>query len=274
MSTRTVSTRFADIAVRESEGVGPAVLLIHGNSSCKEIFERQMQSPLGRAYRLVAIDLPGHGASGDARDPAVGYTLGGYAAMACEVLGLLGVARAAVLGWSLGGHVALDMISRFPGLAGVMICGTPPVPCSVEGMGLGFQPTPHMALSGGGDWAEGDAETWAATTAGAPGARAPFMTEAARRTPGEARSVFFADALAGNPDDQRRIVETSTVPLAIVNGAGDPFINHGYFDTLRYANLWSGRVHSLEGLGHAPFWEAPERFNPILERFLADVAAG
>jgi pimeloyl-ACP methyl ester carboxylesterase len=32
-------------------------------------------------------------------------------------------------------------------------------------------------------------------------------------------------------------------------------------------------VHILEGLGHAPFWEAPDRFDPIFARFLAEVAA-
>jgi pimeloyl-ACP methyl ester carboxylesterase len=32
-----------------------------------------------------------------------------------------------------------------------------------------------------------------------------------------------------------------------------------------------GRVHILDGVGHAPFWEAPARFDPILARFLGDV---
>ena len=37
------------------------------------------------------------------------------------------------------------------------------------------------------------------------------------------------------------------------------------------ANLWEGKVHLLDGLGHAPFWEAPGQFDPILARFLGDV---
>ncbi|MDR3510936.1 MAG: alpha/beta hydrolase [Caulobacteraceae bacterium] len=273
MPAHTVQTSIADISVLESDGVGPAVLMLHGNSSCKEVFGRQVDSPLGRSYRLIAFDLPGHGASSDAREPASTYTLSGYAAAGIEVLRQLGVARAAVVGWSLGGHIALNMISRFPGLSGVMISGTPPVPGSLEGMMLGFQQSPNMALSSARDWSDADAETWARVTAGAQGASAPFMLAAARRAAGLAREIFFADALAGRADDQRQIAETATVPLAIVNGADDPFVNIPYFDTVRYANLWSGEVHNLAGVGHAPFWEAPERFNPLLERFLADVAA-
>jgi pimeloyl-ACP methyl ester carboxylesterase len=264
-----VQTTIAKIAVQDSEGAGPAVLMIHGNSSCKQIFRRQFESPLGGALRLLAMDLPGHGASGDARDPATGYTLGGYASAAVQVLAALGVDRMTVFGWSLGGHVALDMISRLPGAIGVMISGTPPVPGGVEGVALGFQASPLMALAGAPVWSEAETEAYARATGGP---FESFMLEAARRTPGVARETFFANALGGAVDDQRRIAETAEVPLAIVNGAEDPFINAGYFDTVRYANLWDGRVHRLAGLGHAPFWEDPDRFNPLLERFERETA--
>jgi pimeloyl-ACP methyl ester carboxylesterase len=272
MTACVLPTAFADISVLDSEGDGPVVLMIHGNSSCKEIFRRQFDGPLGTRLRLIAMDLPGHGASSDARDPATVYTLNGYADAAVEVLDRLGVARATVIGWSLGGHVALNMIARFSGLSGVMISGTPPVPGGLEGFGLGFKQNAHMALAGAADWAAGDAEAYARATAGAEAPFEPFMLEAARRTHGLARATFFADALAGGADDQRRIAETAPTPLAIVNGEDDAFINGDYFATVAYANLWDGRVHSLDGVGHAPFWEAPERFNPLLERFVAETA--
>lgn len=272
MQTRTVQTSIADIAVRESPGVGPAVLMLHGNSASMAVFQPQFDCPLCSSYRLIAMDLPGHGASSDAFDPAFGYTLAGYATAAVEVLARLGVGRAALFGWSLGGHVALDMISRFDGASGVMISGTPPVPGGPEGLVLGFAASEHMALASQDIWSDADAEAWARTTVGPNAPCPPEMIDAARRTPGLARQVFFADALSGAIDDQRLVAETSKVPLAIVNGAEDPFLNHAYFGTLAYANLWDGKVHSLSGLGHAPFWEAPERFNPLFERFLADVA--
>jgi pimeloyl-ACP methyl ester carboxylesterase len=269
MQTSVVPTSFADIAIWDSAGAGPAVLMIHGNSSSKEIFRRQFDSPLGARLRLIALDLPGHGASGDARDPGAVYRLNGYADVAVEVLERLDVARAAVFGWSLGGHVALNMISRFAGLTGVMISGTPPVPGGMEGFALGFQPTELMGLTGARDWSAADAEAFARAGA-APYER--FMLEAALRTDGAAREVMLADALAGGPADQRRIAETAKIPLAIVNGADDAFINGGYFATVDYANLWDGQVFSLAGVGHAPFWQAPDRFNPLFERFVAETA--
>jgi pimeloyl-ACP methyl ester carboxylesterase len=51
-------------------------------------------------------------------------------------------------------------------------------------------------------------------------------------------------------------------------------INLAYIDSVVFGNLWEGRCHRLTGLGHAPFWEAPDNFDRILERFLRDVETG
>jgi pimeloyl-ACP methyl ester carboxylesterase len=126
-----------------------------------------------------------------------------------------------------------------------------------------------MGLASAPVWSDAEAETFA-RTAVQPAPVEPFMLEAARRTPGQARERFFANALFEPGDDQRRIAETAQTPLAIVNGADDPFLNHAYFPTLRYANLWRGQVFSLEGLGHAPFWQAPAVFDPLLAAFVAE----
>ena len=73
--------------------------------------------------------------------------------------------------------------------------------------------------------------------------------------------------------DQRAIVETSPIPLAVINGADDSFMNNPYIVGLTYRNLWSGEVILMPDLHHIPFYEDPAAFNPILERFLADVSA-
>jgi hypothetical protein len=53
-------------------------VLIHGNSSSSRAFSRQLDGPMGKRFRLVAVDLPGHGASDDAKDPGA-YSLPGHA---------------------------------------------------------------------------------------------------------------------------------------------------------------------------------------------------
>jgi pimeloyl-ACP methyl ester carboxylesterase len=70
MRTRKIDTPNGALAVHESAGQGPPVVLIHGNSSSSRVFSRQLDGPLGQRFRLIAVDLPGHGASDDAKDPS------------------------------------------------------------------------------------------------------------------------------------------------------------------------------------------------------------
>ncbi|QQP93262.1 alpha/beta hydrolase (plasmid) [Skermanella sp. TT6] len=64
-----VSTSHGKIVAEDNERDAPILVLIHGNSSCRRVFDRQSESQLGRTYRLTTFDLPGHGKSDDAIEP-------------------------------------------------------------------------------------------------------------------------------------------------------------------------------------------------------------
>ncbi|PZO77454.1 MAG: hypothetical protein DI629_14615 [Mesorhizobium amorphae] len=81
--------------------------------------------------------------------------------------------------------------------------------------------------------------------------------------------MMIAKFAAGIGRDQAAIVvDPTTPPIAVLNGIDEPFVNVEFVDTIPVANLWEGRKHVLEKSGHAPFWDAPDRFDPIFERFL------
>jgi len=272
ISTRqhTIVTSHGSLAVEESGQGGIPVLLIHGNSFCRGFFRHQLQGPLAENHRLIAFDLPGHGQSDNAPDPTRSYTLPALADTAVELLEKLGVTEAIVFGWSLGGHIGIEMIPRFPGMRGLMITGTPPV--GRNNMAQGFNSSPQTGAAGKQDLSEADIEAFVQAIFGE--SAEPFLRDAVARADGRFRKRLFEAARAGEGVDQRLIVESSPVPLAVVNGGADRVVKLDYFDTVAYANLWEGRCHRLAGLGHAPFWEAPGNFDPILERFLQDVETG
>lgn len=272
ISTRQhmVVTSHGSLAVEESGQGGIPVLLIHGNSFCRGVFRNQMQGQIAKNHHFIAFDLPGHGQSSDAADPKRSYTRPGLADAAIELLDKLGVTEAIVFGWSLGGHIGIEMIPRFPGMRGLMICGAPPV--SHGQMSKGFKAAPHPGVAGKQDLSKADIDAFVEGIFG-PSADA-FLRHAVARADCRFRKRLFEAARAGEGVDQRLIVEGSAVPLAVVNGGADRVVNLEYFDTVAYANLWEARCHRLDGLGHAPFWEAPRDFDPFLERFLHDVVTG
>jgi pimeloyl-ACP methyl ester carboxylesterase len=265
-----MATSHGILAVEESGEGGIPVLLIHGNSFCRGVFRNQMQGQIARDHCLIAFDLPGHGQSSDAPGPHRSYTRAGLADAAVELLDRLGVTEVIVFGWSLGGHIGIEMIPRFTGMRGLMICGAPPV--GRNQMSQGFKGAPQTGAASKQDISEAEIETFVQDIFG--DSSEPFFREAVARADGRFRKRLFEAARAGEGVDQRLIVESSPVPVAVVNGDGDRFVNLDYFDTVAYANLWEGRCHRLSGLGHAPFWEAPGDFNPVLERFLNDVKTG
>ena len=267
-----LDTSHATVSVRDRAGTaGPAIVFIHGNSSCKEIFRAQFAAPQLDGRRLIAVDLPGHGASDDARDPAASYQIGGYAAMFEELLAKLDVQRPLLVGWSLGGHIALEMVGRGFAAAGVMISGTPPIRPSIDCLMQAFHIDPAAEnLTGKRDFSAQDALAYATATSAVDGVLDPQFLAAAVRTDGRAREIMFGGVASGAPLDEQAIVATMAMPLAIVNGAGDSFIQHGYFQQITYGSLWPQGVVTLDGAGHAPFLQAPAAFNPLLRAFLED----
>ena len=270
--TGEIETSHGKIAYAQSRADGPAILLIHGNSSCKEVFSRQFSAPELSGFRLVAIDLPGHGESEDAADPAASYTFGGYAGMAREAAQELGLDRPVVFGWSLGGHIALEMIGGGFDARGLMISGTPPVKPELESLMAGFNIDPSAEnLTGKRDFTEDDALAYATHTSAVDGVLDPHLLAMCKRTDGRARETMFGSVVMGQALDEREIVATTSVPLAIVNGVDDVFIQAGYFDGLAYSSLWPDGVVRLEGAAHAPFLQQPQRFNALLAKFAGSV---
>lgn len=266
--TGKIGTSHGELAYRQSRDDGPAILLIHGNSSSKDIFARQFVAPELSAFRLVAFDLPGHGASQDAEDPAKSYTFAGYAGAAEEVASKLAIVRPVIFGWSLGGHIALEMIGRGIDAAGVMISGTPPVKPDLECLMAGFNIDPAAEnLTGKRDFTEEDALAYATHTSAVGGVLDPHFLAMCKRTDGRARETMFGSVVQGQALDEREIVATTKVPLAIVNGVDDVFIQPGYFDTLSYSSLWPRGVVRLEGAAHAPFLQQPAASNALLRDF-------
>jgi len=264
---KIIETSHGHIAVSDLAGGGTPLLMIHPNSGCKEMFVFQQRMLAGKR-RLLSLDLPGHGASSDAVDPRRTYSFGGYAEAVAEVLTKLGIEQVAILGHSLGGHVALDLLTRLQRVTGVMIFGTPPIPPGPEGAQLGFLPNPEMAYTGNPKLTDEQIEG-VVTLALEPGAeRDVFFTSAVRRTDGRARQYMFEAVFAGTQTDQRELVATSPVPLAIVNGADDPVINLDYIDSLTYQNLWTAQPLRIAGAGHGPHWQRHKEFNELLLGFL------
>jgi len=268
MPTKIIQVNGLNIAYRESAGTGPAVMLVHGNSASSRVFEPQLNSPLGEQYHLVAIDLPGHGESSDAIDPAVTYTLPGYAEVVVSAAAQLGLSQAVFVGWSLGGHIVIEAMPHLQQAAGFMIYGTPPLAFPPD-MAQAFLPNPAMAAAFQPSLtdAEADGFSLACFKPGTTDIPAVFR-EDIRRTDGRARIGLAASIRPEGYLDEVIAVAQMTAPFAIVHGEQEQLVNLAYLQALNAPTLWRGAVQVVSDAGHTTNWEQPEQFNALLEAFI------
>lgn len=109
----------------EDEGAGKPVLLIHGHTLDRRVWEPIMPALNSAGCRVLRPDLRGHGLS--AR-PDGGYHVSHHATDMAAVLDAAGVVRTTVVGFSIGGGIALEMALTMPARVGAMVLLSPVMP--------------------------------------------------------------------------------------------------------------------------------------------------
>ena len=105
-------TTYKDIDLCYSDrGEGIALVLLHGYLETREVWESFVPLLLS-VYRVLCIDLPGHGDSGTWGDEHSMEDLAGAVKL---ILDVEGIDRAVVIGHSMGGYVAMAFAGLFPG---------------------------------------------------------------------------------------------------------------------------------------------------------------
>ncbi|HTN99585.1 MAG TPA: alpha/beta fold hydrolase [Microthrixaceae bacterium] len=256
-------------------GDGPAVLLIHGMAGSSRTW-KEVTDLLVKNHTVIAPDLLGHGESAKPRGD---YSLGAFASGLRDLLNVIGVERATIVGQSLGGGVAMQLSYQHPEL--------------VE----------RLVLVGSGGL--GREVTWMLRLLTLPGAEIvmPVLFPSFMRDSGNAISGFLHDKGIKSPQiaemwrayaslsgaENRgaflrtlrsvvdaggqtvsamdRIYLAAAVPTLIVWGDQDHIIpiEHGI---AAHEAIPGSRFEILEGCGHFPHVEQPERFVEILEDFI------
>lgn len=271
LRTLDVQTQTGRLRVADSGGPGVPIVMLHGSGASRAVFDRQFSSPLLSRFRLIAPDLPGHGESDDAADAAQ-YAIPGFAASIEEMLHALDVEQAVLFGWSLGGHVAIEMTGRAKAdYLGLMVTGAPPVGSGPISMLRAFRTNLDLLLATRAQFSSADVQRFYEICYGASGD--PSFLDSIRRCDPRVRPAVAASLRRSTGHDQRRVVEATDLPVAMVNGIDEPFARLGYVAGLRYRHLWGNVCHIIPDAGHAPFRDQPEVFNDLLARFTAHAVA-
>lgn len=274
MATTTVQTVEAGgltLAYREL-GSGPPVLLLHGWPTSSFLW-RGVMPPIARQNRVIALDLPGFGAS-DKPDADYGFDFferaidGFLAALEIDQVGL----AVHDLGGPVGLHWALHRPERVTKLALLNTLVYPEFSEAVLQF-LRACRTPEsrefLTSPAGLEAAMrlGVADDRNVTEEVLAGVREPFQTDASRRA--------LADAGIGlDPEgfvEIARLLPSLRIPVRVVYGEQDPILPD-IADTVARVkrDLPQTEVTALPGCGHFLQEEAPEAIGELLAAFFAD----
>jgi pimeloyl-[acyl-carrier protein] methyl ester esterase len=253
----------------EVVGKGPDLVLLHGWSLNLRVWER-MTRQLAARFRVIAIDLPGHGRSDwdpKAASPAA------QAWRVHETLAPL-TERYMLLGWSLGGQLAIDLAAALPaGVERLALVATTPRFLAAPGWRCG---TPRPLLSRlihrlhveGGLAVRDFLALQVRGSAPATAARALAMLTEAVRTHGAAQLDALVSGLARLRDsDLRRALPQLSMPALVIAGQRDRVIRPSAGRALAAALPRASYVE-IAGAAHAPFLSHPVQFLKHLNGFL------
>jgi pimeloyl-ACP methyl ester carboxylesterase len=252
---------------------GQPILFIHGFSQCWLTWSRQLDSDLAGNYRLVAMDMRGHGTS---EKPRAGYDDSQlWADDVAVTIRELDLERPVISGWSYGPLVILDYVRHYGEDA---IGGIHFVSAISK---LGSEAATAVLAPG--------------FLALVPGLFSSDVEESVRSLDSLLRMCFAREvsatelylmlgynvsvppfvrqALFSRAFDNDDLLAELRSPVLITHGAEDAIVSTAVVEQHR-ALVPHAPVDIMPGAGHAPFWDDAARFNQRLATFCDDVRRG
>lgn len=115
--------------ISDSQKGEKVILLLHGYLETLNVWEK-IQKELSKSYRVISIDLPGHGLSGTHPES---NTLSFSANEVHKLFSKQGIDKASIIGHSMGGYIAVEFLKLFPkSVESIVLINSTPYPDSDE----------------------------------------------------------------------------------------------------------------------------------------------
>lgn len=245
----------------QDTGQGSPVALLHAVGTSGGIWWQHIPR-LARRFRVLAVDLPGHGQSPKPKEPV---SLEGMANALHEALQNRSLLPAHLVGLSLGGMVAQMMAVQYPeSVATLTLCDTI---CEVNPAGAEIleERAQTVEKEGMAATVKPTLERWFAPGFAAGHSEVVATVEKLLRDADPIINAQTWRAIA-KLNLVSRLSSLPHIPTLVINGSLDTSIAPDA--GRRLCDFFNGHLGELSGCAHMAPLEAPDKFLDIVEPFL------
>lgn len=252
--------------VETGNSQGRPIVFIHGFSQCWLAWSRQMSSDLADDYRLVAMDLRGHGLSDKPREGYADSKL--WADDVNAAIQALGLDHPILCGWSYGPLVILDYIRHYgeDSIGGINLIGGVTKLGSDEAMSV---LTPEfLGLVPGFFGTDVEESVRSLESLIRMCLVQEPSTEDLYLMLGYSLSVppYVRQGLFSRSFDNDDLLPKIRKPVLIMHGADDAVVKTAVVDQHK-AGISHAQIQIMANTGHAPFLDDAATFNQHLRAF-------
>lgn len=247
----------------------PTVVLVHGGpGGWDHSYYKPDFAPLTEHAQVIYVDLRGHGRSD--RGDVAGWSFEACADDLRVLCDTLGIARPIVFGHSMGGPIVLLYAARHPGHAAGIVVQSGFARCDPFRLREAFRRVAGDAVAdiAGRDFAgEELSEADSARVSAAFGPHVPDQDQRAR--PRKNREIAAPGMELVRRLDIRDQLGRVTTPVLVAVGRLDPVTPvDAAREIVDALPLGTAQLEVIDGAGHWPWKDAPDRFWPMLTEFI------
>ncbi|MBS1848839.1 MAG: alpha/beta hydrolase [Actinobacteria bacterium] len=261
------------IAYRD-EGAGPAIVFLHNGGTSSTIWREQL-AHLSETHRVVAVDLPGFGAS-PLPEPAT--TLDAMVELIASLIGDLGIGPVTLVGNCMGSNISVRLARAHPDLVTAVLAVNPLTAASFGGGDIGFtHRMKHVAAGPTRVFRKVSRRLPVPKFAGSPTLRFQLgpkgVAKGLHHDPELLACQFRSDQMPALLDvlddmDAYGDLDTAdvpdTVPIWIAWGEKNRVLSRDKASGLA-EHLHAARVSTIAGTGHLPMLEDPGVVTGLIE---------
>lgn len=251
--------------IEVNENAPQTIFFIHGNSGSSQTWQYQLESNSLSSYRLIAIDLPGHGHSSPAKLPSDTYSPIGTSKLIAAIIGQLHNNKPfIVVGFSYGTNLIAEVIHDGLLPQGIMLISSC---CVGEGYGIDkiFKEIDRPNIFFYNESQEDVVRDFFNEVTNTPTA-IDFLPIDYLKTDKEFKPAFLKAVEEGKIRDEIAALKSTEVNTCVVFGVNDFMVHADYLDAASL-NVWMGKTFKLGGAGHFVHLEKPKEVNSLLAEF-------